>query len=101
MKRMWNQIHTLGELRRVVAVTSTIPPSLSYTGGFHSASTALFERKNTNLSCKPNSKVIILAQLVVLIKLKGLPIRVHPYRLYAGLIPEVTLKKQVAQFSLD
>lgn len=31
---------TLGELRRVVAVTRVIPFVLSYTGGFHSASTA-------------------------------------------------------------
>lgn len=39
------ETYTLGELRRVVAVTSTIPLSLSYTGGFHSARTALFLKK--------------------------------------------------------
>lgn len=62
-----DQVHTLCELRRVVAVISTIPPSLSYTAGFHSASTALFENK-----CKVNSKVIpFLPILVVRIKMKG------------------------------
>uniref|UniRef100_A0A7C8Z0F3 Uncharacterized protein n=1 Tax=Opuntia streptacantha TaxID=393608 RepID=A0A7C8Z0F3_OPUST len=50
-----------GELRRVVAVTRTIPFVLSYTGGFHSAST----------------------------------IKVHPYRLNAGLIPDVTFFPRV------
>jgi hypothetical protein len=33
-------ILTFGELRRVVAVTKVIPLVLSYTGGFHSASTS-------------------------------------------------------------
>lgn len=33
---------TFGEFRRVVAVTKVMPPVLSYTGGFHSASTAWF-----------------------------------------------------------
>jgi len=36
---------TFGELRRVVAVTRTIPRVLSYTGGFHSASTAYVKKK--------------------------------------------------------
>lgn len=46
---MWNQQKqclTLGELRRVVAVTKVIPLALSYTGSFHSASTAGLQDEN-------------------------------------------------------
>lgn len=39
-----NKKLTFGELRRVAAVTRTIPCVLSYTGGFHSASTAYLKK---------------------------------------------------------
>lgn len=44
---------TLGELRRVVAVTRVIPPALSYTGGFHSARTAEYNMETSiiDLTC--------------------------------------------------
>lgn len=40
------ETYTLGELRRVVAVTSTIPPLLSYAWGFLSTNDSIILKKN-------------------------------------------------------
>jgi hypothetical protein len=70
---------TFGELRRVVAVTRVTPCVLSYTGGFHSGSTAI--HKNVMwIKRKPVMEVNSRASTIPDIKKKGkiIPIVYEP-----------------------